>query len=110
MCVLASLGDLGNGAKHNPQTWLELALMELESGWDFKRDLGLHSLAAIVSEMPLDNLNQLWAALHRLGLVKPPRFALYGSLFAGMPIDLLGMWTAALFEAVAKQTHRRQNA
>lgn len=37
MCVLASAGDLFNGAKLNHWTWAELALMEVVGGWDFQQ-------------------------------------------------------------------------
>jgi len=37
LCVLASSADIQNGARHNVATWLELALMETQSGWSFQQ-------------------------------------------------------------------------
>ncbi|MEM6452522.1 MAG: phosphoadenosine phosphosulfate reductase family protein [Cyanobacteria bacterium P01_D01_bin.105] len=37
LCVLASSADIQNGASHNVTTWLELALMETQSGWSFQQ-------------------------------------------------------------------------
>lgn len=45
LCVLASDGDIRNGAQHNPALYAELRRMEVESGYTFKHK---RSLADIV--------------------------------------------------------------
>lgn len=45
LCVLASSGDIRNGAKHNPELYQELRRMEIASGFTFKAK---QSLADIV--------------------------------------------------------------
>lgn len=44
MCVLANQNDLMNGAIHNPETYLELCRIELESGFSFQPKKWLCSL------------------------------------------------------------------
>jgi len=43
-CVLGSLNDLKNGAKHNPELLDELIEMERQSGFTFKQNFSLQSL------------------------------------------------------------------
>lgn len=77
ICVLASAGDIGNGARHNPTTWLELTLMEAISGWSFQQGKWLGSLPVDPVER-LEQLGKLTVALYELGLVQrwKPMFAL----------------------------------
>ena len=44
LCVLASQNDLLNGAMHNPDIYLELCRIELESGFSFQPNRWLCSL------------------------------------------------------------------
>lgn len=46
LCVLASKGDLLNGARHNPELFATLLDMEETSGATFRQDLSLADLAA----------------------------------------------------------------
>lgn len=43
-CVLASVGDLLNGAIHNPQTYRELCRIEAVTGYSFRLNLWLSDL------------------------------------------------------------------
>lgn len=44
MCVLASVGDLINGATHNPDTYRELCRIEAVTGWSFRNGFWLSDL------------------------------------------------------------------
>jgi 3'-phosphoadenosine 5'-phosphosulfate sulfotransferase (PAPS reductase)/FAD synthetase len=46
LCVLASRGDLVNGARHNPELYREYVAIERESGFAFRLDLALADLIA----------------------------------------------------------------
>ena len=50
LCILASRGDLANGAKHNPRLFSELVAMERESGWTFQHGSSLEGLAENLRE------------------------------------------------------------
>jgi hypothetical protein len=43
-CVLASMGDLLNGAIHNPDTYRELCRIEAVTGYSFRKDFWLSDL------------------------------------------------------------------
>lgn len=91
MCVLASAADIKNGAEHNLTTWLELALMETQSGWSFQQGTWLSTLAINPSEQ-LQATKRLIEALRELELVKR-----WGGLFAiallsKVPIPILIGW------------------
>ncbi|MGC1309373.1 MAG: hypothetical protein WA885_19300, partial [Phormidesmis sp.] len=77
MCVLASATDIKNGAEHNLSTWLELTLMEIQSGWSFQQGKWLSALP-IDSAERLQANNRLLSILQTLGLVKRwnPTFAI----------------------------------
>ena len=45
LCILGSRNDLINGMKHNPDLYQRLVEMEQISGWKFRQDLALSSLA-----------------------------------------------------------------
>lgn len=90
MCVLASAADIQNGANHNLATWLELALMETQSGWSFQQGKWLSTLAIKPSErlqvtrhllttLYRLELLQRWGALFEIALLSkvPPRILMY---------------------------------
>lgn len=68
-CVLASRGDLENGAKLNQGTWRELVTMEQESGWSFKNKFALGELASTIEGLPLGWVDAVYASLRELGLI-----------------------------------------
>jgi 3'-phosphoadenosine 5'-phosphosulfate sulfotransferase (PAPS reductase)/FAD synthetase len=51
LCVLASRNDLCVGARHNPEILAEYVAMERESGFTFRQDLSLETMAKPVSQM-----------------------------------------------------------
>ena len=69
MCVLASAADINNGAQHNLSTWLELALMEKQSGWSFQQGKWLGHMP-IDAKDRLDAIAHLHSVLTKLQLVK----------------------------------------
>lgn len=71
MCVMASGGDIANGAAHNPDVWIELAEMEIRSGWSFRHKLHLASLGQKVNSLGQYHLQQLHQTLIKLGLITP---------------------------------------
>lgn len=95
MGVLASEADIRNGAILNPLTWLELALLELESGWSFKADLWLASLAELVAQFPIERRRRLLHALYDLTLVQrwQPTYSLH--LLASLAPAMTIFWTEA---------------
>lgn len=95
MCVLASGSDIRNGAILNPLTWLELALLELESGWSFKADLWLASLAELVTRFPLERRRRLLQALYDLNRVRRwhPSYSL--PLLASLAPAMTMFWSEA---------------
>jgi len=44
ICVLASINDITNGARHNPELFQTLVQMEQQSGFTFKNDFSLQSI------------------------------------------------------------------
>lgn len=76
LCVLASAADIQNGARHNVTTWLELALMETQSGWSFQQGKWLSTLTIDPSER-FQATRRLLTALYGLNL-----FQRWGALFA----------------------------
>ncbi|EDX82613.1 Phosphoadenosine phosphosulfate reductase family protein [Synechococcus sp. PCC 7335] len=71
LCVLGSANDIHNGAKHNPQTWVELALMEIVGGWGFQQSRWLASLSDEVLKMSVRQRKQLNQILLDRGLLEP---------------------------------------
>jgi 3'-phosphoadenosine 5'-phosphosulfate sulfotransferase (PAPS reductase)/FAD synthetase len=102
-CVLASMGDLKTGALHNPFTWLELALLEQESEWSFKRDFWLTSLRSHIFTMSSDQRYQLLRALYGLGLVQ--RWADYFRLQLLQQVSMyaIAVWTNEFLEAALEE-------
>jgi 3'-phosphoadenosine 5'-phosphosulfate sulfotransferase (PAPS reductase)/FAD synthetase len=60
LCVLGSLNDLLNGALHNPEIYLELCRIELESGYSFQPNRWLCSLRPeLLSEQERQHFSEL---------------------------------------------------
>lgn len=102
MCVMASSADIFNGAKLNPWTWAELALMELVGGWGFQQNRWLASLSDEVLGLSFRQRDRLYRVLNELGLVEPyhPIFAL--NLLQSLPSDCLTLWTQSALVVVAQ--------
>ena len=102
LCVLASTHDILNGAKHNPWTWAELALMEIVGGWGFQQSRWLASLSSEVLEMSLKQRKRLHRTLRKLGLVEPwpPAFLL--TLLRTYRSEQLLFWTDEAFWAISQ--------
>ena len=100
MCVLASAHDIQNGAKHNLTTWLELALMEKQSGWSFQQGRWL-------SALDIDLLKQVQAskrlseALYELCLVKRWDLLFTIALLTTIPVAVSMLWQTQALEAIA---------
>ena len=100
MCVLASAHDIQNGAKHNLTTWLELALMEKQSGWSFQQGKWLNAL-------DIDLLKQVQAskrlseALHELCLVKRWGLLFTIALLRNTPLAVSVLWQNQALGAIA---------
>ena len=100
MCVLASARDIHNGAKHNLTTWLELALMERQSGWSFQQGRWL-------SALDIDLLKQIQASkrlsetLYELHLVKRWNFLFMITLLRTTPLAVSALWQNQALEAIA---------
>jgi len=72
MCVLANQNDLMNGAIHNPDTYLELCRIELESGFSFQPNKWLCSLRPeLLSDTERQRFAELQAHSQPQKLPKP---------------------------------------
>ncbi|MEO0521148.1 MAG: phosphoadenosine phosphosulfate reductase family protein [Cyanobacteria bacterium P01_A01_bin.116] len=102
LCVLASSGDILNGAQHNPWVWSELALMEIIGGWGFQQSRWLASLHADVLKVSLTKWDRLWRVLYRLSLVRrwKPSFSL--TLLRSCDVEQLLFWTNEAFLGIGK--------
>ena len=102
LCVLGSTHDILNGAKHNPWTWAELALMEIVGGWGFQQSRWLASLSNEVLEMSLRKRHRLHQTLHELSLVEDwnPVFLL--SLLRYSKLEQTMFWTDEAFKAISQ--------
>ena len=102
MCVMASQGDIFNGARHNPWTWAELSLMEIVGGWGFQQGRWLASLSQEVLKVSLQQRDRLHQRLIQLGLLQPchPTFA--KQLLQSVSSDCLALWTQEAFLATAQ--------
>lgn len=109
MCVLASAADIQNGARHNLTTWLELALMETQSGWSFQQGKWLSTLAIAPLEQ-LQETKRLLATLQALELVKRWGALFEIALLSKVPLLILVCWAkdthVALATAIKQQTTR----
>ncbi|MGB3668855.1 MAG: hypothetical protein WA984_01995 [Phormidesmis sp.] len=100
MCILASAHDVQNGAKHNLTTWLELALMEKQSGWSFQQGKWL-------SALDIDLLKQVQAskrlseALYELRLVKRWGLLFTIALLRTTPLAVSMLWQNQALGAIA---------
>ena len=100
MCVLASAHDIQNGAKHNLTSWLELALMEKQSGWSFQQGRWLNAL-------DIDFLKQVQAskrlskALYELCLMKRWDLLFVIALLTTTPVAVSMLWQNQALEAIA---------
>jgi hypothetical protein len=101
MCVMASAADIFNGAKLNPWTWAELALMEIIGGWGFQQGRWLASLSDEVLGLSFERRDRLHQVLHELGLMEPCHPVLALNLLQSLPSDCLALWTQSAFVAVA---------
>ena len=102
LCVLASTDDILNGAKHNPQTWAELALMELTSGWGFQQSRWLASLHQDVLSMSFAQRDRLHQVLHELGLLQRWNTHFLVGLLSYCPLDCLACWSDEAFLGLAR--------
>lgn len=102
-CVLASMGDLKTGALHNPLTWLELALLEQESEWSFKRDFWLTSLRSYVLMMSADQRQQLLKVLYELQLVRRWASSFRLQFLQVVSLDAIAVWTDEFLQAVLEE-------
>ncbi len=103
MCIFSSAFELGVGAKFNPLTWLELALLELESGWSFKADLWLANLRGVVRGMTPARLKLLYGVLYELQLVKRWGTGFNMAFLATTSPELLGFYTFDFLTAIVKE-------
>ncbi|MEO0405944.1 MAG: phosphoadenosine phosphosulfate reductase family protein [Cyanobacteria bacterium P01_A01_bin.135] len=101
LCVLASSGDILNGAQHNPWIWSELALMEIIGGWGFQQNRWLASLHADVLKMSLAKRDRLWRVLYRLGLVRRWKPLFSFTLLHSCDVEQLLFWTNEAFLSIA---------
>ena len=100
MCVLASANDIQNGAKHNLTTWLELALMEKQSGWSFQQGKWLRILDIdILKQVQVSK--RLSETLHKLFLVKRWSSLFTLALLRTTPPAVSMLWQNQAIEAIA---------
>ena len=100
MCVLASAYDIQNGAKHNARTWIELALMEKQSGWSFQQGKWLSTLDIEVSKQ-IQASERLAKVLCELGLVKQWNLLFTIALLRTTPLAVSMLWQNQALEAIA---------
>ena len=101
MCVLASANDIQNGAKHNLTTWLELALMEKQSGWSFQQGRWLSALDIDLLKQ-VQASKQLSEALYELCLVKRWDLLFMIALLTTTPVAVSMLWQNQALEVLAK--------
>lgn len=100
MCVLASAHDIHNGAKHNLTTWLELALMEKQSGWSFQQGRWLSTLD-IDFLRRFQALRWLSEVLYELHLVKRWNLLFTITLLRITPLAVSALWQNQALTAIA---------
>ncbi|MGB3766945.1 MAG: hypothetical protein WA947_10340, partial [Phormidesmis sp.] len=105
LCVLASSHDILNGAQHNLCTWIELALMEVTSGWSFQQGRWLLSLASENIALLLAKEKRLRKVLCDLQLVRPVNPIFLLSLVCLCELTQLLFWTEEAIVAIAHQLH-----
>ena len=113
LCVLASSTDIQNGAKHNVATWLELALMETQSGWSFQQGKWLNAVSIAPSEQ-LQTTQEVMAVLCELKLIKRWNsiFALAKPLLRRIallrtaPTGIVALWQSEVHMQIAEAIKR----
>ena len=100
MCVLASANDIRNGAEHNITTWLELALMEKQSGWSFQQGKWLSTLNINLSKR-IQASERLAEALCELRLVRRWDLLFTIALLRTTPLAVSMLWQNQALEAIA---------
>ena len=100
MCILASANDIQNGAEHNITTWLELALMEKQSGWSFQQGKWLSRLNINASKQ-IQASEQLSKTLYELRLVKQWSLLFAITLMRTTPLAVSMLWQNQALEAIA---------
>lgn len=103
LCVLASSHDILNGSKHNLHTWIELALMEVVSGWSFQQGRWLSLLASENIALLLAKEKRLRKVLGDLQLVRPINQVFLLSLILVCNSTHLLFWTDEAVVAIAHQ-------
>ena len=101
MCVLASAHDIQNGARHNLTTWLELALMEKQSGWSFQQGRWLSALDIDLLKQ-VQASKQLSETLYELCLVKRWDLLFTLTLLTTTPVAVFMLWQNQALEVLAK--------
>ncbi len=100
MYVLASAHDIRNGAKHNLTTWLELALMEKQSGWSFQQGKWLGTLDINLLEQ-VQASKRLSETLYELSLVKRWDLLFTIALLRTTPLAVSALRQNHALEAIA---------
>ena len=103
LCVLASSHDILNGSKHNLHTWIELALMEVVSGWSFQQGRWLSSMASENIALLLAKEKRLRRVLCDLQLVRPINQIFLLSLILVCKSTYLLFWTDEAVVAISHQ-------
>ena len=105
LCVLASSADIQNGARHNVTTWLELSLMETQSGWSFQKGKWLNAVAIAPSEQ-LQTMQEVMAVLYGLKLVKRWNSIFVVALLRTAPTGIVALWQSEVHVQIAKAIKR----
>ncbi|MEL6161990.1 MAG: phosphoadenosine phosphosulfate reductase family protein [Cyanobacteria bacterium J06627_32] len=105
LCVLASSADIQNGARHNVTTWLELALMETQSGWSFQQGKWLNAVAIAPSKQ-LQTTQEVMAVLYDLKLVKRWNNTFAIALLRTAPTGIVALWQSEVHVQIAEAIKR----
>lgn len=105
LCVLASSADIQNGARHNVATWLELALMETQSGWSFQQSKWLKEVSIDPSEQ-LQTTQEVMAVLYGLKLMKHWNSAFAIALLRTAPTGIVALWQSEVHMQIAEAIKR----
>ncbi|NJM98022.1 MAG: phosphoadenosine phosphosulfate reductase family protein [Phormidesmis sp. RL_2_1] len=105
LCVLASSADIQNGARHNVATWLELALMETQSGWSFQQGKWLNAVSIDSSEQ-LQTTQEVIAVLYSLKLVKHWNSTFVIALLRTAPTGIVALWQSEVHMQIAEAIKR----
>jgi 3'-phosphoadenosine 5'-phosphosulfate sulfotransferase (PAPS reductase)/FAD synthetase len=101
LCVLASAMDIRNGAQHNLATWLELSMMERESGWSFQQGKWLSELA-IDAARQWEKMMALYQVLASLQLVTVLKMRFTCDLLTQLPTAMLALWQKDAYVRMAE--------